>query len=323
MSDPNLIHTRMASLGIPRHWSPGACVMVQGQPATGVFFITRGDVLVELELPGGDRVRERVSARDRLFGETALLDGGTCVATITAVTPLEGLFVERRDFRLLTHAGSEAGRRLDDFLVASVSQWIDRLNALLRETEGPGDLPYTAPAPAADAETRSAAAPAPFDFTRFLPILPLFRTWEPAAIAALAGVCKPLTLRRAEPLFHEGTSAAAAYISVHGALEVTAPTRGAPPRLRRLAVIGPGQLLGYRAIIEALPRKVRVSAREDSLVLQLPAREFRTLWTGETPAGRELREAVRFALLGALQKGLQELARRTHLARLLPAHGMR
>lgn len=323
MNHPELVHARMASLGIPRHWSPGARVMVQGQPASGVILITRGDVEVELELPGGDRIRERVVAQDRLFGETALLDGGTCVATITAVTSLEGLFVERRDFRLLSHAGTEAGRQLDDFLVASVSQWLDRLNALLRETEGTGDLPHSGHAAACAAETRASAVTAPFDFTRFLPILPLFKTWEPAAIAALAEVCRPLTLRRGEPLFYEGTPAAAAYISVHGALEVTSPTRAEPPSLRRLAIIGPGQLLGYRAVIEALPRKVRVSAREESLVLQLPAQEFRTLWAGETAAGRELREAVRFALLGALQKGLQELARRTHLARLLPSHGMR
>jgi CRP-like cAMP-binding protein len=294
--------------------------MAQGQAARGVFLFEGGEVQVEIELPGGERLVESVAASGRLFGEASLLEGGTHPASIRAATSVRGVFVERRDFGLLTQSTTVEGRAVDDFLIESLSVWLDSLNQFQGQMAAPGDLPYLPAAPELAAENKAASSDIPFQFREFLPILPVFKAWDSSALEELTSLAEPLAMIRGEPLFFEGMESGAAYVTLHGALEVSAP---AGSGLRRLAVLGPGQILGYRSVIEGGPRKVRITAREDALVLRLSATRFMDLWRGPRAAGRQLREAVRLALLGALQKTTQELARRANLARILAGQSMR
>ena len=310
----------LARLGSPVAYETGALVVVQGQAAKGVFLFEEGKVQIEVELPGGERLAESITATGRLFGEASLLEGGTHPASIRTATPVRGVFVERRDFGLLTQSTSADGRAVDDFLIASLSVWLDSLNQFQRHTIAPEDLPYAPVRPDLAAENKPTSRDVPFEFQQFLPILPVFRGWDSSALEELAALGEPLAMCRGEPLFFEGMDSAAAYITLHGALEVSAP---AGAGLRRLAVLGPGQILGYRSVIEGATRKVRITAREDALVLRLSATRFMDLWQGPRAAGRQLRESVRLALLSALQKTTQELARRANLARILAGQSMR
>lgn len=310
----------LARFGSPVAHDKGAVVVAQGHTSRGVFLFEEGDVQVEIELPGGERIMESIAATGRLFGEACLLEGGTHPASIRAASPVRGVFVERRDFGLLTHSTHADGRAVDDFLIASLSVWLDSLNQFQGRANAPGDLVYSPAKPDFAAENKPTTHAVAFAFREFLPVLPVFKTWDPSALEELVCACEPLALTRGEALFFEGMDSGAAYFTLHGALEVCAP---AGSGLRRLAILGPGQILGYRSVIEGGQRKVRITAREDALVLRLPASRFLDLWNGPRAAGRQLREAVRLALLGALQKTTQELARRANLARILADQSMR
>lgn len=314
------VHAYLARFGSCVTHEPGTLLLAQGQAARGVFLFENGEIQVEIELPGGERLMESIAATGRLFGEACLLEGGTHPASIRAATPVRGVFVERRDFGLLTQSASVEGRSVDDFLIASLSVWLDSLNQFQGHKASACDLPYLPATPELAAENKAASSEVPFSFREFLPILPVFKAWDFSAIEELSGLSEPLAMLRGEPLFFEGMESGAAYITLHGALEVSAP---AGSGLRRLAVLGPGQILGYRSVIEGAPRQVRITAREDALVLRIPASGFMDLWRSPRPAGRQLREAVRLALLGALQKTTQELARRANLARILAGQSMR
>lgn len=314
------VHRGLARFGTAVAHEAGTLVMTQGQAAKGVYLFEQGEVQVEIELPGGERLGESMAATGRLFGEASLLEDGTYPASIRAATGLRGLFVERRDFGLLAQSTTAESRAVDDFLIASLSVWLDILNQFQGRTNSAGDLAYSPAQPGLAAENKAFTHEAPFAFREFLPILPIFKGWDSSALEELLDVGEPLGLTRGEPLFFEGMASGAAYITLHGALEVSSP---AGVGLRRLAVLGPGQILGYRSVIEDSPRKVRIVAREDALVLRLPANHFMNLWRGPHAAGRLLREAVRLALLGALQKTTQELARRANLARILANQSMR
>ena len=324
-------HEELLAIAQPVSFMQGAVLLRQGAPTRGAFFLRIGLAEVTVRLSGGEAlVLARVGAGG-VIGEMALLEHGICSATVTAAEAIDGLFIGRDDFRVLVARRSAAALAVQRAVTLNLCAKLSVLNAQILAHPAPEDVPYSPPAEAATAaadgeamETatepvtapsalstpptpRASAAPARtsgFDHRRFLPVLPLFREWEEDEIDDVADRAHVLHLTRGQPLFYEGAEALACYITVRGAVDIAVPVRAspgaAPTHLRRLAVLGPGQLIGHRSLIDGTRHAARARACEDCVLLTLPRAQFAELLGGATPASLRLQSAVHGALLRSM-----------------------
>src|SRR6185436_9794335 len=108
---------------------------------------------------------------------------------------------------------------------------------------------------------------ASFDFKPFLPHLPIFEGFDAAEIDEVLAVAHVLELQRGQKIFFAG----------RGAVKIRAQHA---QRERRMAILGPGQLLGYMSALEKSVHGSDAVVREDALLLEIPAPEFESLYFG-------------------------------------------
>ena len=326
----------LLSIAQPVSFMRGAVLLKQGAATRGAFFIQSGSVDVTARLPGGDTLNLARIPAGGVLGEMALLEHGLCSATVTAGTPVDGLFIGREDFRVLVARRSPASLAVQQAITRNLCVKLSVLNTQVLANSAAEDVPYTRP-PAGDIHTKIALDPlagvervrhADFDYRRFLSVLPLFREWEPEEIDEIADLAPALQLERGQPIFFERTEPAAAFITVRGAVEVTTPATGtasdaaagtAVAMLRRLAILGPGQLLGHRGLIDGTAHGARASAREATVLLELTREHFLQLYNGSSPAALKLQAGVHAALLGSMAHTNATLTRLINMARVRAA----
>jgi CRP-like cAMP-binding protein len=89
---------RVASLVEVRSYPARSVVVSQGEPANALFAIMRGRLKVAASAPDGRDTVLGIMGEGEVFGEVALLDGGTRSATCTAIEPCELLAIDRHQF---------------------------------------------------------------------------------------------------------------------------------------------------------------------------------------------------------------------------------
>jgi CRP/FNR family cyclic AMP-dependent transcriptional regulator len=89
---------KIGALAQVRSYAPRAVVVTQGEPALALFAIVRGRLKVASCGPDGRDTVLGIMDEHEVFGEVALIDGGTRSATCTAVEPCELLVIERALF---------------------------------------------------------------------------------------------------------------------------------------------------------------------------------------------------------------------------------
>ena len=319
------VREELLAIARPVSFQKDAFLLRQGAPTRGAYLLRAGTVAATVRLPGGETLAVAEIPAGGVIGEMSLLDHGTCSASVTALSPVDALFIPRDDFRVLVARHSAAALSVQHTLTRNLCTKLAALNARLLAYPAPEDLPFYA-APATDplagwARTHTAS----FAYPAFLPILPVFADWESEAIEELLAQTRVLELPRGHAIFFEGAVAAACFITVRGAVEVSAPTVVSNRddahlmRIRRLAILGPGQLVGYRSMIDAMPTEVRVRAREATLLLELPGGAFLQLYHGDTPAALRLQGVVHRALLHSMAHTNVTLTRLVNLSRLQAA----
>ena len=98
---------RIAALTTDVLVDSGKVLCEQGSPGTEAFVIVEGHAAVEID---GQRVA--VVGPNDVVGELALLDGGPRVATVTALTPMDLLVLNRREFTAMLAASPEVALRV-------------------------------------------------------------------------------------------------------------------------------------------------------------------------------------------------------------------
>jgi ABC-type lipoprotein export system ATPase subunit len=93
------------------HFEPGTPILEQGDPADRFYIITRGNVEIFIQHPGGAQIVVDRLERGQYFGEMALLADShrTASARASATGPVEVVTLDRESF-LALHAESEAAR---------------------------------------------------------------------------------------------------------------------------------------------------------------------------------------------------------------------
>ena len=89
---------KVGALAQVRQYAAREVVVSQGDPALALFAIVRGRLKVASCGPDGRDTVLGIMAEGEVFGEVALIDGGTRSATCTAIEPCELLAIERLQF---------------------------------------------------------------------------------------------------------------------------------------------------------------------------------------------------------------------------------
>jgi CRP-like cAMP-binding protein len=97
----------VAQLGTQISAKPGAVLTTQGKPGREFFLVLEGTASCKV----GKREVKRFSAGN-YFGELALLHGGYRNATIEAVTPMELLVLDAREFRSMLMTDPTIGLKM-------------------------------------------------------------------------------------------------------------------------------------------------------------------------------------------------------------------
>ena len=266
-------------------------------------------------VPGGEKLTVAKLEAVGVFGETALIERGTCTATVTASEKLEGWFIERDDFRSLVAQRIPSALRIQHALTLVLSEKLRALNAKVMEVAAPEDKPresgtdpvFDPLAPIPRAKTAS------FDIKPFLPHLPVFEGFDAAEIAEILEVASVLELPRGQKVFSVGQPSSACFVVLRGAVKIRAQHQ---KRERRMAVLGPGQLLGYMSAIEKSAHGSDAVVRESAVLLEIGREAFEKLYFGSSPAATKLHRVIQKSLLSSLGQTNRHLTRLISQARL-------
>ena len=317
------VEAREALLSVARQVSfvKGARMVRHGEHARGAWILREGAAEASVMLPGGEPLTVGRFGSGSVFGEMALLNHGTCTATVTATSNLDGWFVERDDFRALVAQRSAVALRIQRTITLVLAEKLRELNAQVLACESPEDRPARAEDPSIDPIADAVRSrQTNFSWRDYLPRLPLFEGLDELEIDEVVAEGRLVDLARDAAVFVAGGKAEAAFVVVRGAVEVAA-RRG---RLqRRIAVLGPGQLFGFMSLLEERPHGVSAYARETLLLLELPRPGFESLYMGNGSVAAKLHRAVQSSLLTSLGQTNRQLTRLISLGRLADTAGRR
>jgi CRP-like cAMP-binding protein len=297
----------------PVSYVKAAQLVRHGDPARGAYLLRSGAAEATVTLPGGETLCVAAFSAGDVFGEMSLVERGTCTATVKATEGLDGWFIERDDFRSLVAQRIAAALRVQHALTLALSDKLRALNAKVLEVPSPEDRPAASGERADPLAGVKRTKKAPFDARAFLPLLPVFEGFDATEIEEIIAVSSYLDLPRGHGVFALGQPSQACFIVARGAVEI----RGRhAARERRLAVLGPGQLLGYMSALERSTHGSDATVRESALLVEIPRAAFESLYFGASPASTRLHRAIQRSLLLSLGQTNRHLSRLISLARL-------
>lgn len=297
----------------PVSHSKGERLVRHGDPSRGAYVLREGAAEATVTLPGGEKLSVAKFGAGAVFGEMALIERGTCTATVIATEALSGWFIERDDFRALVAQRVPGALRVQHALTLVLSDKLRQLNAKVLDVAAADDKPAGKANGADPLAGVRRAQTASFDFKPFLPHLPIFEGFDAAEIDEILALAKVLELPRGQKVFSAGQPSSACFIVVRGAVEIRARHE---KRERRMAVLGPGQLLGYMSALEKSPHGSDAIVREQALLLEIPAKAFESIYFGASAASTKLHRAIQRSLLSSLGQTNRHLTRLISQARL-------
>ena len=304
----------LMSVAAPVSFTVGSTLVRHGDPARGAYVLRQGAVEANVTLPGGETLTVARLGAGGVFGEMSLVEQGTCTATVRATAPVDGWFVASEDFRALVSRRQPAATRLQHALTLTLAEKLAALNAQLRDCAAPEDRPARGASAGIDplaGVPRSRVAP--FDVSGFLPRLPFFERFSADEIDEVVSHAAYVEVERGRAIFASQGPAASAFVVVRGAVEIVT-VQGACER--RVAVVGPGQLIGHLAVLRQGTHASFAFARESALLLDIPAAAFNQLYFGEGRTSTLLRSAVQKSLLASMARTNRALTRLLSQAKL-------
>ena len=295
----------------------GAELVRQGEASRGCFLIRTGSVEARVALPGGGMLSVAQFADGEMFGEMALIERGVVSATVVAQSNVDAWFVGRDDFRALVASRELSALEVQRTITRALSDKLRVLNDRVKGYPAVEDRPATEAAPASDPlalikRSRNAS----FDWKAFLHVLPFFEGFDAHEIDELASSGKVLELPRGAWAFVAGQPASASYLVIRGALEVF--TRKNKTE-RRVAIAGPGELVGFMALINAAPRANNARVRETCCLLEIPQAAFLEIYNDSSGTTVSLQHAIHRSLMRSLGRTNTQLTRLISHARLTAA----
>ena len=299
----------------------GAELVRQGEASRGCFLIRAGKVEARVALPGGGSLTVAEFRDGDMFGEMALIERGVVSATVVARSNVDAWFVGRDDFRALVASRERSALDIQRTITRTLSDKLRALNDRVKDYPAVEDRPVTEPGPAGDplaAVKRSRQAS--FDWKAFVPVLPFFEGFDEHEMDELVAAGKVLELPRGAWAFVAGRAADSCFLVVRGALEVFTRTGVLE---RRVAIAGPGELVGFMAVINAAPRANNARAKESCCLLEIPRAAFVELYDGASGTTVSLHHAIHRSLMKSISRTNTSLTRLISHLRLSAAESNR
>jgi CRP-like cAMP-binding protein len=301
-----LFNEKLLSISRQVAFRRGERLVRQGEPSRGAFVIGEGEVEAQVALPGGGMLSVAQLRAGDMFGEMALIERGVCMASVVARTDVAGWFIERGAFSAMVAGRDAAALDLQRAVTRVLAQKLGSANARLGEHRAAEDCP-------SQPSVEFPKGKASFDWRPFLPILPFFEGFDPYEIDELVSDCAVFELPRGAALFRAGEPAGAAFIVIRGAVEIVVPAGNLE---RRVTIAGPGELVGYLAVLEGTPHWASARVRESACLMELPAPQLLRHHQGNTGTSVSLQHAIHRSLLHALARTNTQLTRFISHARL-------
>ena len=240
----------------------------QGAPADRTYLVVSGRLAVHLA-SGATIVPLTVAEAPSVLAETALAVATAHSGTAIALEPTTGFALDAADFAVLR----KLGRPLAGKVLARLARALcARVRAVTGEVaeEPDRDVAAVAVAVAAVAGSRPAGSDR-LDLLRDCAFFGGFGSDD------LPRVLEHMTERRVPAgavVFEAGAPGGALFVVAAGTVEISV-ARGA--RRHRLAVLGPGKVLGEVSLVDRGARSATCAALEDAVLLALTARSFDAL----------------------------------------------
>jgi CRP-like cAMP-binding protein len=281
-------------------FTKGARLVRQGETARGAFLIRSGEAEAQVSLPGGGMLTVAQFRDGDMFGEMALIERGVCSATVVAKTNVDGWFVGRDDFRAMVASRDARGLEVQRAITRTLAERLRALNAKVREHPAQEDRPVREPPPASDPLANvKRSNRASFDWKAFVPILPFFEGFDADETEELIASAKVLELARGAWLFAQGQPAPTCFLMLRGAAEVFTQAKG---RERRVAIAGPGELVGYMATLDGVAHGGNARVRESAALLEFSREALLGIYNGASAASVSLQHAIQRSLLKSLAR---------------------
>ncbi len=258
----------------------------QGAPADRAYLVVSGRVAVRLE--GGEAIVPlTVAERGAVLAETALAADSRHSGTAIALEPATGFELDATDFGVLRKLGRPLARKVLERLARD-------LCAQVRSVTGEvGDVPDVAgPSASAVSNRRPPGA----ERLGLLRDCSFFRAFGDDELERLLGHMTEGDVPAGALLFEAGSAGGRLFVVADGTVEI-AVARGA--RRHRLAVLGPGKVLGEVSLVDRGPRSATCTALEDAVVLELSAEAFDELAGRGSDLSLRMLEAVVANLVAA------------------------
>jgi len=297
------MHEKLLAIARPVSYARGARLTRQGEASRGAFVIRQGAVEAQVALPAGGTLTVAELGEGDMFGEMALIERGVCSASVVAREAVEGWFIERDDFRAMVASRDAAALEIQRKITQVLAAKLRALNAKVRSTPAAEDRPAREMPEIAELERTEPS----FEWRAFLPILPFFEGFDAYEIDELAARGRAFELARGAWLFAPGQAATACDIVLRGAVELLSRNGNLE---RRVAVAGPGELVGYLAVLEASPHAAAARVRETACLLEISAGDFLEIYYGgASGTSVRLQRAIHKNLLRALARTNTQLTR--------------
>ncbi|HEX5129829.1 MAG TPA: cyclic nucleotide-binding domain-containing protein [Usitatibacter sp.] len=303
----------LLSVARPVSYVPTAVLVRHGEPARGAYILRTGTVEALITLPGGESLTVATLGPGSVFGEMALVELGTCTATIRAAGPVDGWFVAHEDFRALVSQAHPAAMRVQHAVTVALAAKLAALNQRLLACPAPEDRPARTAPPADPLAGAARKRRPPFEALGFLPALALFSHCDVGEVEEIVAQGAWIEAARGQCIFAAGAEANAAYVVVRGAVEIVAACGALE---RRVAVIGPGHLVGYLSVLRRARHSTSAYVREACVLLELTADAFHETYFGGSRASARLRQAVQANLLVSMGRTNRALTRLVSLEQL-------
>ena len=123
--------------GQRRTYSEGQVIFMEGDPGTEVILIESGRVELSITSMSGRKSVLAYMGSGEVLGEIAALDGGTRSATVTAMEPVAGLVLARKDILTFVSARPEVARSMIVELCAKARNASSMFSAQVMVEGGP------------------------------------------------------------------------------------------------------------------------------------------------------------------------------------------
>jgi CRP-like cAMP-binding protein len=296
------VHEKLVSIARAASFARGARLVRQGEASRGAFVIRTGEAEAQVALPGGGTLTVARLGEGDMFGEMALIERGVCSASVVARDAVEAWFIERDDFRAMVASRDPAALEIQRNITTVLAARLRALNDKVRSHPAAEDRPARETPQVAPLQKKDPA----FEWRGFLPILPFFEGFDAYEIDELLAQCRAFELARGTWLFAPGQPASACFIVVRGAVEIFSFSK---EHQRRVAVAGPGEFVGYLAVLEGHAHAAAARVRETACLLEFSSRHFLEVYGGNSGTSVSLQHAIHKSLLRSLARTNTQLTR--------------